>query len=200
MLALGGAIPISPYVTTLSFLIYVVCRVVGGVRDRRRAADAEVRDGGGELMPRTPQRTTRQRTAVGELLAPDLRFRTASQIHDDLRHAGEDIGLTTVYRTLQLMVEAEQLDAIRTDDGETAYRRCSTGHHHHLVCRTCGRTVEVEGPAIETLDRPGRRRPRLHRRAAPARDLRHVWRVPERATPADLTTAGSCASAWTTGR
>ena len=35
MLALGGAIPISPYVTTLSFLIYVVCRVVGGVRDRR---------------------------------------------------------------------------------------------------------------------------------------------------------------------
>jgi zinc/manganese transport system permease protein len=36
MLALGGSIPISPFVTTLSFLIYVVCRVVGGVRDRRR--------------------------------------------------------------------------------------------------------------------------------------------------------------------
>ncbi|SER05849.1 Fur family transcriptional regulator [Microlunatus flavus] len=101
-------------------------------------------------MARTPQRTTRQRTAVGELLRRTSEFRTAAQIHDDLRHAGEDIGLTTVYRTLQLMVEAEQLDAIRTDDGETAYRRCSTGHHHHLVCRGCGRTVEVEGPAIET--------------------------------------------------
>jgi Fur family ferric uptake transcriptional regulator len=95
------------------------------------------------------QRNTRQRAAVGELLGRTREFRTASQIHDDLRHAGEDIGLTTVYRTLQLMVEAEQLDAIRTDDGETAYRRCSTGHHHHLVCRSCGRTVEVEGPAIE---------------------------------------------------
>ena len=95
------------------------------------------------------QRNTRQRTAVGELLGRTSGFRTASQIHDDLRHAGEDIGLTTVYRTLQLMVEAQQLDAIRTDDGETAYRRCSTGHHHHLVCRSCGRTVEVEGPAIE---------------------------------------------------
>jgi Fur family ferric uptake transcriptional regulator len=95
------------------------------------------------------QRNTRQRTAVGELLGRTSEFRTANQIHDDLRHAGEDIGLTTVYRTLQLMVEAQQLDAIRTDDGETAYRRCSTGHHHHLVCRTCGRTVEVEGPAIE---------------------------------------------------
>ncbi len=100
-------------------------------------------------MPRAPQRTTRQRTAVGELLQRTSEFRTAAQIHDDLRHAGEDIGLTTVYRTLQLMVDAEQLDAIRTDDGETAYRRCSTGHHHHLVCRGCGRTVEVEGPAIE---------------------------------------------------
>jgi Fur family ferric uptake transcriptional regulator len=95
------------------------------------------------------QRNTRQRAAVGELLGRTSEFRTAGQIHDDLRHAGEDIGLTTVYRTLQLMVEAQQLDAIRTDDGETAYRRCSTGHHHHLVCRTCGRTVEVEGPAIE---------------------------------------------------
>ena len=96
-----------------------------------------------------PQRKTRQRAAVGAILERSDQFRTASQIHDDLRHAGEDIGLTTVYRTLQLMVDAEQLDAIRTDDGETAYRRCSTGHHHHLVCRTCSRTVEVEGPAIK---------------------------------------------------
>ncbi len=101
-------------------------------------------------MARAPQRNTRQRAAVGGLLERTPGFRTASQIHDDLRHAGEDIGLTTVYRTLQLMTEAGQLDAIRTDDGETAYRRCSTGHHHHLVCRGCGRTVEVEGPAIES--------------------------------------------------
>ena len=48
------------------------------------------------------------------------------------------------------MVDAGELDSIRTADGETAYRRCSTGHHHHLVCRSCGRTVEVSGPAVET--------------------------------------------------
>lgn len=97
-----------------------------------------------------PQRKTRQRAAVEEMLGRTDQFRTASQIHDDLRHAGAGIGLTTVYRTLQLMAGADQLDSIRTDDGETAYRRCSTGHHHHLVCRSCGRTVEVEGPAMET--------------------------------------------------
>lgn len=96
-----------------------------------------------------PARQTRQRTAVSDLLARTDQFRTAAQIHDDLRHRGENIGLTTVYRTLQRMVGAEQLDSIQTDEGETAYRRCSVGHHHHLVCRSCGRTVEVEGPAIE---------------------------------------------------
>jgi Fur family ferric uptake transcriptional regulator len=96
-----------------------------------------------------PQRKTRQRAAVGAILDRSDQFRTASQIHDELRHAGENIGLTTVYRTLQMMAGGDELDLIRTDEGETAYRRCSSGHHHHLVCRSCGRTVEVEGPAIE---------------------------------------------------
>jgi Fur family ferric uptake transcriptional regulator len=95
------------------------------------------------------QRRTRQRAAVDEILHDLSEFRTAQQIHDELRHKGEGIGLTTVYRNLQLMADAGELDVIRTADGEAAYRRCSTGHHHHLVCRTCGRTVEVTGPAVE---------------------------------------------------
>jgi Fur family transcriptional regulator, ferric uptake regulator len=98
---------------------------------------------------RPPQRRTRQRAAVEEMLSDRHDFRTAQQIHDDLRHHGERVGLATVYRTLQLMTDAGELDVIRTNEGETAYRRCSTGHHHHLVCRVCGRTVEVSGPAVE---------------------------------------------------
>ena len=97
----------------------------------------------------TPARRTRQRTAVDAILAGRDDFRTAQEIHDDLRRLGERVGLTTVYRTLQGMTEAGELDVLRTADGETAYRRCSTGHHHHLVCRSCGRTVEVSGPAVE---------------------------------------------------
>ena len=95
------------------------------------------------------QRRTRQRAAVNQILSHLEEFRTAQQIHDVLRHQGDSVGLTTVYRTLQAMVESGELDALRTDDGETAYRRCSSGHHHHLVCRSCGRTVEVSGPAVE---------------------------------------------------
>lgn len=97
----------------------------------------------------TVRRQTRQRRAVDEVLADLTDFRTAQQIHDVLRSRDDNVGLTTVYRRLQALADAGQLDAIRIADGETAYRRCSNGHHHHLVCRVCGRTVEVSGPAVE---------------------------------------------------
>jgi Fur family ferric uptake transcriptional regulator len=94
-------------------------------------------------------RSTRQRAAVAALLAELEDFRSAQEVHDLLRHRGERVGLTTVYRSLQMLAEAQEVDVLRTADGETAYRRCSRGHHHHLVCRSCGRTVEVDGPAVE---------------------------------------------------
>ena len=94
-------------------------------------------------------RSTRQRAAVLALLDELADFRSAQEVHDLLRHNGDRVGLTTVYRSLQMLAEAHEVDVLRTADGETAYRRCSRGHHHHLVCRSCGRTVEVEGPAVE---------------------------------------------------
>ena len=94
-------------------------------------------------------RATRQRRAVSETLAELDDFHSAQQIHDILTERGERVGLSTVYRTLQALADAEEIDVLRSDDGEALYRRCSSGHHHHLVCRTCGRTVEVEGPTVE---------------------------------------------------
>lgn len=106
---------------------------------------------GGVLPARrsTGQRSTRQRAAVAAALDEVDDFRSAQQIHELLRSRGEQVGLTTVYRSLQLLADAHEVDVLRRADGEAVYRRCSTGHHHHLVCRTCGRTVEVEGPAVE---------------------------------------------------
>ena len=71
--------------------------------------------------------------------------------HEELRRVGEGIGLTTVYRTLQALADAGEVDVLRTDSGEAVYRRCaSDDHHHHLVCRQCGTAVEIAGPAVET--------------------------------------------------
>ena len=101
------------------------------------------------------QRVTRQRTAIGALLDGLGDFRSAQQIHALLAQRGEDIGLATVYRTLSAMATAGEVDTLRTGTGESLFRRCArpSSHHHHLVCRTCGRTVEVQGPNLESLVR-----------------------------------------------
>ncbi|MGO4340189.1 Fur family transcriptional regulator [Phycicoccus sp. Soil748] len=96
-----------------------------------------------------PRRPTRQRAAVAALLAGTGEFRSAQELHALLRAGGDKVGLATVYRNLQAMAADGEIDMLRTDDGEAVYRACSTGHHHHLVCRDCGRTVEVEGPTVE---------------------------------------------------
>jgi Fur family ferric uptake transcriptional regulator len=94
---------------------------------------------------------TRQRTAVSRALAHAEGFQSAQALHDAMRHAGESVGLTTVYRHLQALADSGEVDVLRTDDGEAVYRRCAADdHHHHLVCRVCGTTVEVTGPAVET--------------------------------------------------
>ncbi|MFJ6011438.1 Fur family transcriptional regulator [Streptomyces sp. NPDC092952] len=95
-------------------------------------------------------RSTRQRAAVAAALDEVDEFRSAQELHDVLKHRGDSVGLTTVYRTLQSLADAGEVDVLRTTEGESVYRRCSTGdHHHHLVCRLCGKAVEVEGPAVE---------------------------------------------------
>ncbi len=88
-------------------------------------------------------RPTRQRRAVVSCLQGFDDFRSAQEVHELLRDAGDNVGLSTVYRTLQALADAGEVDVLRTSDGESVYRRCSTGHHHHLVCRDCGRTVGV---------------------------------------------------------
>lgn len=94
-------------------------------------------------------RATKQRAAVSRLLNEVDDFRSAQDLHEQLRRRGEGIGLTTVYRTLQTLADAGEIDVLRTDSGEAVYRRCSTEHHHHLVCRHCGRAVEVSDPPVE---------------------------------------------------
>ena len=98
---------------------------------------------------RSPLRPTRQRTAVVETMSSFDGFRSAQDIHDLLGRGGTPVGLATVYRTLNALVETGEVDMLRTEDGEAIYRHCSERHHHHLVCRSCGATIEVEGPTVE---------------------------------------------------
>ena len=98
----------------------------------------------------TRTRGTRQAQALADALAGLPGFCSAQEIHAEVRRRGENVGLATVYRHLQSLSEQGSVDAIRDGSGETLYRQCETSvHHHHLICRNCGRSVEVEGRAVE---------------------------------------------------
>ena len=96
----------------------------------------------------TEHRRTRQRVVIWDYVGDASEFQTAQQIHDRLRAQGTPVSLPTVYRTLASMAGSGELDHLTTD-GQTAYRRCSAHHHHHLVCRSCGRTIELTDTPVE---------------------------------------------------
>ena len=97
-------------------------------------------------------RTTRQGELVRDgLAAAGGAFRSAQALFGELRARGEAVGLSTVYRHLQALADDGEVDTLQTGDGELLYRLCgrTARHHHHLVCRVCGRTVEIEGRGVE---------------------------------------------------
>lgn len=113
--------------------------------DRERATQVTVRD-----QPAKEHRRTRQRAAVDEVLDETDDFISAQELHALLRSRGAGVGLATVYRTLQTLADDGRVDVLRSDAGEAVYRRCvREEHHHHLVCRSCGATVEIAGPTVE---------------------------------------------------
>src|SRR6476646_1185880 len=104
-------------------------------------------DGGARRIP--TGRGTKQKDAVVSALARAETFSSAQDLHRRMTSQGTAVGLATIYRHLQALVESGQVDAVRTEDGQTLYRYCGTErHHHHLVCRRCGRTVEVVAGAV----------------------------------------------------
>jgi Fur family transcriptional regulator, ferric uptake regulator len=94
------------------------------------------------------RRNTKQREEVWQVLERTPGFVSAQELHQELHRAGSSIGLATVYRTLNALADEGTVDAL-TREGENLYRACSPGHHHHLICRECGVTKEIEAHAVE---------------------------------------------------
>lgn len=100
-------------------------------------------------MSEPKRRNTRQKDAVRHALAESAGFVSAQQLHQVLVKHGNVIGLATVYRTLGDLVEAGQADSLKSQEGELLYRACTAEHHHHLICRVCGLTLEIEAERVE---------------------------------------------------
>lgn len=107
----------------------------------------------------SPERATRQRAAIEDALERSQAFVSAQELHQQLKDTGRRVGLTTVYRTLQSLADAARVDVLRNEHGELIYRRCeSRRHHHHLVCTSCGKSVEIASDELEAwADQTARR-------------------------------------------
>jgi Fur family transcriptional regulator, ferric uptake regulator len=96
----------------------------------------------------TRVRHTGQAAAVIAAMSRMPTFSGAREIREAARLAGARIGLATVYRHLHLLAEQGRVDVIRGAQGGSLFRLRRDGFSRHLVCRTCGRAVEVDGREV----------------------------------------------------
>ena len=102
---------------------------------------------------------TNQRLMVLETLGlSSSQHLTAEQIYDKVKADNPEIGLATVYRTIQVLLELHLIDRVNFDDGSERYEIVRMGtkgarhHHHHLICINCGKVFEFEEDMMEGLE------------------------------------------------
>jgi len=120
-------------------------RVVGEVVDKVSEAARRLEACG--------HRATPQRMAVIDALVAHRTYATAQDLHAAVRCAQPHLGLATVYRTLELLVDCGLAEPFPQPNNELRYAFCSAQHHHHLICKTCGLVDEVPGCALQGLQR-----------------------------------------------
>ena len=90
------------------------------------------------------------RRAVVDLLGAQICCLTAQEIFDELRASGRAVGIASVYRILELLTTEGFVQRIDLGAGIARYEPVwPDGHHHHLVCDSCGKVEAFEDTALE---------------------------------------------------
>ena len=91
------------------------------------------------------------RTALVGLLDTQACCASASDLHETLRQRGRNVGLASVYRVLESLLESGLVQRVDVGDGVARYEpvRTSEEHHHHLVCTGCGKVEAFTDPGLE---------------------------------------------------
>ena len=110
-----------------------------------------------ELLKQNGLKVTTQRIAVLEVLQkrPEEHL-TVEEIYGLVKSEHPEIGLATVYRTVQLLCEFQFIDKLILDDGYVRYEigknEDTRHHHHHLICKDCGKVFSFEDDLLEELE------------------------------------------------
>lgn len=106
-------------------------------------------------------RASAPRAAVLDLIGNQDCVLSAREIADELRAGGREVGVATVYRTLELLEGMRLVQRLEVGDGSARYEPALPGgehHHHHLICDRCGRVTPFEDRMLErAIDDLGRR-------------------------------------------
>lgn len=111
------------------------------------------------LLKQNGLKITAQRIAILEVLSnrPDEHL-TAEEIYDCVKDMYPEIGLATVYRTIQVLSDLKLIDKLNLDDGYVRYEIGSESkehcghHHHHLICLDCGKVLTFQDDLLENLE------------------------------------------------
>ena len=109
--------------------------------------------GSRELFAGTSRRMTKQRQHVIGALRSARRYLTAKELHERMRGRRPPVGLATIYRTLEALREMGWVSTATQQRGEAAYLWCASEHHHHAVCKRCGRVDDVPCKALPNYER-----------------------------------------------
>ena len=95
---------------------------------------------------------TKPREQIAEILNVEPRFLSAAEIHHRLEAGGAKVSLSTVYRTLEHLQSKGTVTARVDDRGEASFMLCAPArHHHHAICRVCGRVEDVDCAATDVF-------------------------------------------------
>ncbi|GAP62448.1 Fur family transcriptional regulator, ferric uptake regulator [Ardenticatena maritima] len=87
---------------------------------------------------------TASRRVIIETLAEMDRHVTAAELLEAVQRRVPEIGKASVYRTLDVLVRLNVVQACTLGSTTTTYILTAAGHHHHLVCLVCNRTIEID--------------------------------------------------------
>jgi Fur family ferric uptake transcriptional regulator len=100
--------------------------------------------------------TSQRQIILKAFVESNAKHLSAEDVYEIVRKANPDIGLATVYRTLDLFTEMDLLKKLDFDEGCNRYElndREDDGHfHHHLICLGCGKVWECRDDLLETLE------------------------------------------------
>ena len=96
-------------------------------------------------------RLTLQRMIVAGALARAAHTVSAQELYETLHAEHPQLGRATVFRTLDFLVDAGLAQRFEAEGHIHVYTSCADNHHHHLVCRHCGSTTEIDDTAVNQL-------------------------------------------------